>query len=220
MLYRTLGKSGVKVSAISLGSWRTFGQTVDDETTEACMTAAFDLGINFFDGAEAYGNGAAELAMGKVFKKKKWPRDMLLISSKVIRVGEGPNQSGLSRKHLVEACDAALMRMNLEYLDLFFCHRPDPNTPLDEIAHTMNELIIRGKIFYWGTSQFSAAELVELYLITQKDGLVGPSMEQTKHSMLYRKRVEDELKPLFENYGIGTTIYSPLCGWRINRKVQ
>jgi voltage-dependent potassium channel beta subunit len=211
MQYRNLGRSGLKVSAISLGSWRTFGQTVDDDATEACISAAYDAGINFFDGAEAYGRGAAELAMGRVFKKKKWPRDTLVISSKVIRIGDGPNQGGLSRKHLVEACDAALQRMGLEYVDLFFCHRPDPDTPLEEIVHAMNELIQRGKIFYWGTSEFSATDLMQLYAIAHRDGLVGPTMEQTNHSMLNRLRVDGELKPLFETYGLGTTIYSPLA---------
>ncbi|NQU41084.1 MAG: aldo/keto reductase [Lentisphaerae bacterium] len=211
MLYRTLGRSGLKVSAISLGSWRTYGETVDDAATEACMTAAYDAGVNFFDGAEAYGRGKAELAMGRVFKKTGWARDTLVISSKVIRVGDGPNQGGLSRKHLVEACDAALLRMGLDYLDLFFCHRPDPNTPLDEIVHTMNELIQRGKIFYWGTSEFSATDLMDLYAIAERDHLVGPTMEQTNHSMLNRQRVDGELKPVFARYGLGTTIYSPLA---------
>jgi len=211
MEYRTLGRSGLKVGAISLGSWRTYGQTVDDATTEACMTEAYEAGINFFDGAEAYGHGDAEKAMGRVFKKKNWPRDTLVISSKVIRVGKGPNQGGLSRKHLVEACDAALQRMGFDYLDLFFCHRPDPDTPLEEIVHTMNELILRGKIFYWGTSEFSAADLTKMYAIADRDGLVGPTMEQTNHSMLNRNRVDGELKPLYECFGLGTTIYSPLA---------
>ncbi len=211
MEYRTLGRSGLKVSAVSLGSWRTFGQTVDDAATEACMAAAYDAGVNFFDGAEAYGRGDAERAMGRVFAARRWPRDTLVVSSKVIAVGDRPTQRGLSRKHLVEACDAALRRMGLDYLDLFFCHRPDPDTPLEEIVHAMNELIARGKIFYWGTSEFSAADLVRLYAIAERDRLVGPSMEQTNHSLLNRRRVDGELKPLFEAYGLGTTIYSPLA---------
>ena len=211
MLYRKLGRAGLKVSAISLGSWRTFGQTVDDPTTTACMSAAYDAGINFFDGAEAYGNGAAESAMGRVFKTTAWPRDTYIVSSKVISVGEKPTQKGLSRKHLVEACDAALQRMNLDYLDLFFCHRPDPDTTLEEIVHTMNELIQRGKIFYWGTSEFTAADLESLYDIAARQNLVGPSMEQTAHSMLNRKRVDGELVPVFQKHNLGTTIYSPLA---------
>ncbi|MEX0887018.1 MAG: aldo/keto reductase [Phycisphaeraceae bacterium] len=211
MQYRTLGRTGLHVSDISLGSWLTFGQSVDDAATEACMVAAYDLGVNFFDGAEAYGAGKAELAMGRVFKKTGWARDTFIVSSKVIQVGPKPTQRGLSRKHLVEACDAALGRMGLDHLDLFFCHRPDPTTPLDEIVHTMNELIQRGKIFYWGTSEFSAGDLHELYAIAQRDHLVGPSMEQTVHSMLNRKRVDGELRSLFDRHGLGTTIYSPLA---------
>ncbi len=211
MLYNKLGKAGMKVSAISLGSWRTYGQEESVETADRCMSAAYDAGINFFDGAEAYGNGAAEKAMGEVFKRHSWPRDTYIVSSKVIRVGQLPTQGGLSRKHLVEACDAALKRMNLDYLDMFFCHRPDPDTPLEEIVHTMNELIQRGKIFYWGTSEFSASDLMDMYTVAERDRLVGPSMEQTDHSMLHRDRVEAELLPLFEKHQLGTTIYSPLA---------
>lgn len=211
MLYRTLGRSGLKVSGISLGSWITFGQSVDDDATRGCMEAAFEAGVNFFDGAEAYGRGAAEEAMGRVFKQVNWPRDRLVISTKVIRVGEGPNQGGLSRKHLVEAVDAACRRMHLDYVDLAFCHRPDPDTPVEEIVHTMNELIQRGRIFYWGTSEFSPSDLQAMHAIAQRDGLVGPTMEQTCHSMLQRSRVDGELMPLFEKFGLGTTIYSPLA---------
>ena len=210
MIYRNLGRSGLKVSGISLGSWRTFGVSVDQEATRACMIAAYEAGINFFDGAEAYGDGAAERAMGAVLRETRWPRDTYILSSKVIRVGPRPTQGGLSRKHLVEACDAALKRFGVDYLDLFFCHRPDPSTPLEEIVHTMNELIQRGKIFYWGTSEFSVTDIQAMYAIAERDGLVGPTMEQTRHSMLDRRRVDGELRPLFQRYGLGTTIYSPL----------
>lgn len=211
MLYRKLGASGLKVSSVSLGSWRTFGVSVDLEATRACMMAAYEAGVNFFDGAEAYGSGAAEQAMGEVLKAAGWPRDTIIISSKVIRVGPKPTQGGLSRKHLVEACDAALRRLGLDYLDLFFCHRPDPDTPLEEIVHAMNELIQRGKIFYWGTSEFSVSDIQALYAIAERDHLVGPTMEQTQYNLLHRRRVEEELKPLFERYRLGTTIYSPLA---------
>jgi aryl-alcohol dehydrogenase-like predicted oxidoreductase len=149
--------------------------------------------------------------MGEVLRDAGWPRDTYLVSSKVIRVGPRPTQGGLSRKHLVEACDAALRRLGLDYLDLFFCHRPDPETPLEEIVHTMNELIERGKIFYWGTSEFPAFDIQAMYAIAERDGLIGPTMEQTNHSMLHRHRVEGELRPLFARYGLGTTIYSPLA---------
>jgi voltage-dependent potassium channel beta subunit len=211
MMYRTLGRSGLHVSAIALGSWRTFGLTLEQNVTRACMEAAYENGINFFDGAEGYGDGAAEEAMGIVFREMKWPRDTLVISSKVIRVGDRPTQRGLSRKHLVEACDGALRRMGLDYLDLFFCHRPDPDTPLEETVHAMNELIQRGKIMYWGTSEYAAADLVEMYAIAARDGLIGPTMEQTKHNMFFRDRVEGELLPVLNRHGIGTTIYSPLA---------
>lgn len=211
MEYRTLGRSGLKVSAISLGSWITFGQSVDDDATEACMTAAYDAGVNFFDGAEAYGRGQAELAMGRVFQKNGWDRDTLVISTKIIHFGDWPTQKGVSRKHLVEAVDAALERMGLDYVDLCFCHRPDGVTPPEEIVHTMNQLITRGKILYWGTSEFSPFELHELCAFAERHGLVGPLMEQTNHSMLHRHRVEGELKPLFDRFGLGTTIYSPLA---------
>lgn len=211
MEYRKLGRSGLKVSAISLGSWRTFGQTVDDDTTRACMEAAYEQGINYFDGAEAYGSGAAEIAMGKVLRETQWPRDTYILSGKVIRFRDDwPTQRGLSRKHLVEACDATLKRFGTDYLDLFFCHRPDPDTPLEETCRTMHELILRGKIFYWGTSEFSATDLMEIFAICEKYGLTPPVMEQTKYNMLHRGRVEDELLPLFEKHQLGTTIFSPL----------
>ena len=213
MLYRRLGNSGLEVSAISLGSWMTFGQSVDDETTEACMRAAYEAGVNYFDGAEAYGAGAAEEAMGRVFRKVDWPRDTLIISGKVSsNASRGATRHGQNRKHLVEACDQALERMGLEYLDLFFCHRPDPKTPLEETVFTMNELIRRGKIFYWGTSEFDPADLMEMHAIAREHNMIGPLMEQTGYNMLGRERVDRDLVPLFEKYGMGSTVYSPLAG--------
>ncbi len=211
MQYRKLGRSGLKVSAISLGSWRTFGQSVDDAATEACMKTAYENGVNFFDGAEAYGAGAAESAMGRVFRKCGWARDTFCVSSKVYHGGGKPNQSGLSRKHIMEACDAALKRMGLDYLDLYFCHRPDPDTPLDEIVHAMNTLMLQGKILYWGTSNFKATDLLQMFAIAERDGLAGPTMEQPRYNMLNRDRVDRELAPVFERYGLGTTVYSPLA---------
>jgi voltage-dependent potassium channel beta subunit len=212
MIYRTLGRSGLKVSALSLGSWMTFGQSVDLETTEQIMTAAYDAGINYFDGAEAYGRGAAEEAMGHVFKKTGWARDTYVLSGKVIRIGEKPTQVGLCRKRLNEACDAALQRMNTDHLDLFFCHRPDKDTPLEEIVVTMNQLIDRGKIFYWGTSEFSQADLMEMWAIARENRMIGPLMEQTGYNMLGRDRMENQLVPLFDKYGMGSTVYSALRG--------
>ncbi|MGD8238882.1 MAG: aldo/keto reductase [Armatimonadota bacterium] len=213
MEYRNLGKSGLRVSSISLGSWLTFGQSVDDETTETCMKAAFEAGVNYFDGAEAYGDGAAEEAMGRVFRKMDWPRDALVISGKVSsNAARGATRYGQNRKHLVEACDQALQRMGLEYLDLFFCHRPDPSTPLEETVLTMNELIRRGKIFYWGTSEFTPADLLEMHAIADRNGMIGPLMEQTGYNMFGRTRMERDLLPLFEKHGMGSTVYSPLAG--------
>ena len=210
MKYNRLGKSGLKVSAISLGSWMTYGQDVDVDATEQCMQAAYDAGVNFFDGAEVYGLGAAELAMGEVFKRNKWPRDTLVISSKVMRIGEHPNRKGSNRKHLVEACEGALKRMNLDYLDLFYCHRPDPETPMEETVRTMQDLITQGKILYWGTSMFSGAQIMEAFAVADKLGMQGPTMEQPVYNMLKRDRVEKELKLAIDNYGLGTTVYSPL----------
>lgn len=211
MQYRKLGRSGLKVSTISLGSWITFGGQIDLDATEACMTAAYDAGINFFDGAEVYAGGKAEQAMGEVFKRTGWARDTLVVSTKIFGGGQAPTQQGTSRKHLVEGVDKALSRMNLDYVDLCFCHRPDPDTPLEEVVHAMNEMILRGKVFYWGTSNFSAADLFEMYRIAERDRLVGPTMEQSVHNMHVRRRVDGELVPVFEKHGIGTTIYSPLC---------
>ena len=210
MDYRKLGRSGLKLSTVSLGSWRTYGVTVDDVGTETCMAAAYDQGVNFFDGAEGYGDGAAETAMGRVFRKLGWARETFCVSSKAYHGGSGPIRTSLSRKHLVEACNAALKRMKFDYLDLYFCHQPDPDTPLDEIVHTMNELMGRGKILYWGTSNFSAADLLQMCAIAERDGLVGPTMEQPCYNMLERARVDTELVPVIERYGLGTTVYSPL----------
>lgn len=210
MIYKKLGSAGLKVSAIALGSWRTYGQHDDDATCGSCMRAAYEEGINFFDCAEAYGDGAAEKAVGKVLRAVDWPRETFLVSGKVLKVGDRPTQRGLSRKHLVEACDATMRRLGLDYLDLFFCHRPDPDTSLEEIVHTMNELIQRGKIFYWGTSEFTPSDIQEMHAIARRDRLVGPTMEQTKHNMLHRHRVEGKLQPVIRKFGLGTTIYSPL----------
>ena len=211
MNYRRLGKSGIKVSEISLGSWRTFGGEIDQETTEACMVAAYDAGVNFFDGAEVYAGGAAEDAMGKVFRKHDWPRDSLVISSKVLWAGDGPNQHGLSRKHLVEACDAALQRLGLDYLDLFFCHWPDPDTPLEETVETMDQLIQRGKILYWGTSNYTGAELMQAYGIAEAHNFVPPTMDQVCYNMFKRDLLEENLKRPIEKKGLGTTVFSPMA---------
>lgn len=211
MQYKQLGNSGLTISAFSLGSWQTFGLALDDENSASIMKTAYDAGVNFFDGAENYGPYAAEEAMGRILKKMGWRRDTLIISSKVSCNSKlGILRHGLSRKHLVEACDQALQRLGLDYLDLFFCHRPDPKTPLEETVRTMNDLISRGKILYWGTSQFSATQLIEMHGIANRLGLIGPLMDQSRYSVFHRERVERELLPLYERYGMGITAWSPL----------
>ena len=211
MEYRPLGRSGLQVSEISLGSWITFERQMEQSAVEDTMRAAYEVGINYFDGAEAYGAGAAEEAMGRVLARTGWPRDTLVISTKVFHYGSWPTQRGISRKHLVEAVDAARKRMGIDYVDLCFCHRPDGITSMEEVVHTMNELIERGKIFYYGTSMFHPADIQEMFAVAERDRLVAPTMEQTIHSMLERKRVDADLKPLFEKFGLGTTIFSPLA---------
>jgi voltage-dependent potassium channel beta subunit len=221
MIYRRLGQSGLKVSALSLGSWQTLGQTVDQPTTEACMKAACDADMNFFDGAEAYGMGKAEEAMGAAIRKFGWRRDTYIVSGKVsVGFGSGPlpTQKGLSRKHVTDCCDMTLRRYGTDYLDLFFCHRPDPDTPLEEVVFAMNHLIARGKILYWGTSEFSPTDLVQLHEIARRANLAGPQMEQTFYNMLGRQRIEKDLIPLFRRYGMGSTVYCPLASGLLTGK--
>ena len=213
MEYRRLGKSGLQVSALSFGSWVTFGTQVDVSDAVACMTAAYDAGVNFFDNAEAYAKGQSEYIMGKVLKQVDWPRDSYIISSKVYfgaAENPGPTQKGLSRKHVVEACDAALQRLQLDYLDLYFCHRPDPSVPIEETVWTMHNLIQQGKVLYWGTSEWSAQEIMEAYSAARQYNLIPPSMEQPQYNMLERRRFELEYKRLYSEIGLGTTIWSPL----------
>lgn len=213
MQYRKLGKSGLQVSALSLGSWLTFGQQIDDDTAEALMKTAYDAGVNFFDNAEGYARGKAETVMGAILKKMGWDRSSYVVSSKVF-FGDGgtlPNQTGLSRKHIFEGCHASLKRMQLDYLDLYFCHRPDKNTPIEETVWAMNMLIQQGKILYWGTSQWSAQEITEAHLVARENRLIGPLMEQPHYNMLTRYRVEVEYQQLYANFGLGTTIWSPLA---------
>jgi voltage-dependent potassium channel beta subunit len=213
MEYRNLGKSGVQVSVLSLGAWLTFGKQVENQIAEECMKFAYDQGINFFDNAEGYALGQAEIVMGQILKKMNWPRDSYLVSSKVFFGigGKMPNQTGLSRKHVVDACHAALRRLQVDYLDLFFCHRPDPKTPVEETVWTMHNLIQQGKILYWGTSEWSAQEIQEAYGIARQYNLIPPTMEQPQYNMLWRDRVEQEYKRLYETVGLGTTVWSPLA---------
>lgn len=215
MEYRRLGKSGLQVSALSFGSWLTFGKQIEDGTAEELMTIAYDNGINFFDNAEIYARGKSEEVMGEILKKKGWSRDSYIVSSKAF-FGLGgkdlkPTQKGLHRKHLVEACDQALKRFQLDYLDLYFCHRPDKQTPIEETVWTMHNLIQQGKILYWGTSEWSAQEIMEAHMVAQRYSLIGPTMEQPQYNMLERNKVESEFAQLYKTVGLGTTIWSPLA---------
>lgn len=215
MEYRRLGKSGLQLSALSFGSWITFGKQIGDRTAEDLMTVAYDHGVNFFDNAEIYSRGQSEIIMGEVLKKKGWRRDSYTVSSKVF-FGLGgkdlkPTQRGLNRKHVVEACDQALQRLQLDYLDLYFCHRPDKQTPIEETVWTMHNLIQQGKILYWGTSEWSAQEIMEAHMVAQRYSLIGPVMEQPQYNLLERHKVEAEYAQLYTGVGLGTTIWSPLA---------
>lgn len=218
MEYRKMGNSGLKLSALSLGSWLTFGKQISDETAEELMILAYDNGINFFDNAEIYARGKSETLMGNILKKTNWKRDTYIVSSKVFWGGDKPNQTGLSRKHVFEACHAALKRFQLDYLDLFFCHRPDPETPIEETVWAMNDLIRQGKILYWGTSEWSAREITEAIYIARRDHLIPPSMEQPEYNMFHRERFETEYDSLFKQFKYGTTIWSPLASGILSGK--
>ena len=183
-----------------------------------CMEAAYDSGVNFFDNAEAYAGGKAEVVMGNVLKKMGWPRESYVVSSKVFWGGEGPNDRGLSRKHIYEACRRSLKRLQLDYLDLFFCHRPDPTTPIEETVRAMDDLIHQGLVLYWGTSEWSAADIMHAHGIAREQHLTPPQMEQPQYNMLHRERVEKEYVPLYREIGLGTTIWSPLASGLLTGK--
>lgn len=214
MEYRRLGKSGLQVSALSFGSWLTFGKQIGDNTAENLMAMAYDNGVNFFDNAEIYARGQSEIVMGDILKKMGWRRDSYVVSSKAF-FGLGgeltPTQKGLNRKHLIEACHAALERLKVDYLDLFFCHRPDKETPIEETVWTMHNLIQQGKVLYWGTSEWSAQEIMEAHMVAQRYNLIGPVMEQPQYNMLVRDKVEVEFNQIYKTVGLGTTIWSPLA---------
>mgnify|MGYP006087299451 FL=1 len=218
MEYRRLGKAGVQVSALSFGSWVTFGNQVDKKIAQRCMEYAYDNGVNFFDNAEVYAKGQSEIVMGEILKNAGWNRDSYLVSSKVFWGGELPNQKGLSRKHITEACHAALKRLQVDYLDFYFCHRPDKNTPMEETVWTMHTLIEQGKVLYWGTSEWSAQEVQEAIMIARMNHLIPPTMEQPQYNMLVRRKVESEFNKLFTDYGYGTTIWSPLASGLLTGK--
>jgi len=214
--YNRLGGSGLKVSRLSIGSWVTYGGQVDDTKAHACLKAAFDAGVNFFDNAEAYAGGQAEEVVGRFLTQLR--REDYVVSSKVFWGGQGPNDRGLSRKHVVEACHAALRRLQVDYLDLYFCHRPDPETPMAETVAAMDLLVRQGKVLYWGTSEWSAAQVAEADLIAREGGFTRPTMEQPQYHMFHRARVEVELAPLYDSMGLGTTIWSPLASGLLTGK--
>lgn len=211
MEYNRMGKTGLQLSELSFGSWVTFGSQIDNKVSEELMKYAYDNGVNFFDNAEVYASGKSEEVMGAILQKMQWDRSTYVLSSKVFWGGDKPNQKGLMRKHVVEACDAALKRLKTEYLDLFFCHRPDIHTPISETVWTMHNLIQQGKILYWGTSEWSAQQITEAHQVADRYNLIGPSMEQPQYNMLVREKVEKDYAPLYGNQGLGTTIWSPLA---------
>jgi len=218
MEYRYLGKSGLKVSALSFGAWVTFHHQLGVDTAIDCMKTAYKAGVNFFDNAEVYAKGQAEVIMGEVLKKSGWKRSNLVISTKIFWGGDGPNDNGLSYKHIVEGMNASLARLQLDYVDLVFCHRPDIHTPVEETVRAMNHIINQGKAFYWGTSEWSAVKIMEAYSIARQEHLIPPLMEQPEYNMFTRERVEKEYLPLYSEIGLGTTTWSPLSSGLLTGK--
>ncbi len=218
MEYRYLGSSGLRVSALSLGAWITYGGQVADDVAKECMVAARESGVNFFDNAEAYGDGKAEVVMGRVVRECGWKRSDVVVSTKIYWGGRGPNDRGLSRKHVIEGVDASLRRLDMDYVDLVFCHRPDYHTPIEETVWAMNLLIQRGKAFYWGTSEWSAEEITRAVGVAHREHLIPPVMEQPEYNMFRRDRVEREYVPLYTEIGLGTTVWSPLASGLLSGK--
>jgi voltage-dependent potassium channel beta subunit len=219
MRYRRMGKTGLKLSELSLGSWITFGGQIDAEQTKACMHAAWDAGVNFFDGAESYGRGEAERVMGSVISAAGWRRESLVLSTKIFWGGDGPNEKGLSHKRVIEGVNNALLRWKTDHLDLAYCHRPDPDTPIEETVRAFDLLVRQGKILYWGTSEWSAADILEALRIAHEQRLFGPTVEQPQYNLLVRERVESEYAPLWE-IGYGATVWSPLASGLLSGKYK
>lgn len=222
MEYRRMGRSGLQLSVLSYGSWVTFAKQIDDAASDRLMGLAYDAGINFFDNAEVYSRGESEKMMGRVLKNKDWERSSYCVSSKVFFGWRGdankPNQTGLSRKHIAEACEEALTRLQIDYLDLYLCHRPDKAAPIEEVVRTMNTLIQQGKILYWGTSEWSAAEIMEAHMVARQLHLEGPAVEQPQYNLFERQKVEVDFAPIFRDIGMGTTIWSPLASGLLTGK--
>lgn len=222
MEYRRMGRTGLQLSALSFGSWVTFHKQIEDQTADTLMGMAYDAGINFFDNAEVYASGESEKMMGRVLQQKNWDRTSYVLSSKAYFGWRGknnkPNQTGLSRKHLTEACNEALQRLQTDYLDLYFCHRPDKQVPIEEVVWTMNTLIQQGKILYWGTSEWSGVEIMEAHRVARDNRLIGPSMEQPQYNLFERHKMENDYLEVFKNVGLGTTIWSPLASGLLTGK--
>jgi voltage-dependent potassium channel beta subunit len=218
MEYRHLGKSGLEISALSLGAWVTMGEQIDEDTSFECMKEAYDAGVNFFDNAESYAHGNAELVMGNVIKKTGWKRSDLVISTKIFWGGGKPNQTGLSRKHIIEGARASLARLKMDYVDLIFCHRPDIYTPIEETIRAMSYLINQGIAFYWGTSEWTADQIMQAYAIARQYDLIPPTMEQPQYNMFTRQKVEHDYLRLYDEIGLGTTIWSPLASGMLTGK--
>jgi voltage-dependent potassium channel beta subunit len=222
MEYRYMGKTGLQLSVLSFGSWVSFHKQINDSIADELMGIAYDNGINFFDNAEVYALGESENMMGRVLKNKNWDRTSYTISSKAFFGWRGkenkPNQAGLSRKHLTEACNEALQRLQMDYLDLFFCHRPDKGTPVEETVWTMHNLIQQGKILYWGTSEWSGVEIMEAHRVANQYGLIGPAMEQPQYNLFERNKIENDFLMIFKTVGMGTTIWSPLASGLLSGK--
>ena len=218
MEYRHLGRSGLKVSALSYGSWVTFGDQIDTARAAECMQIAYDHGVNFFDNAEAYASGQSERIMGAVIQEKDWDRSDLVVSTKIFWGGDGPNDVGLSRKHVVEGTVAALERLQMDYVDLVFCHRPDIETPIEETVRAMSYLVENGYAFYWGTSEWNPEQIRHAHEVARREHLVPPTMEQPQYNMFHRERVEREYAPLYDDVGLGTTIWSPLASGLLTGK--
>ena len=222
MEYRYMGKTGLQLSTLSFGSWVTFHKQIDDKIADELMGIAYDQGVNFFDNAEVYAAGESEKMMGRVLSKKNWDRTSIVLSSKAYFGWRGkankPNQTGLSRKHLTEACHEALQRLQTDYLDLYFCHRPDKKMPIAEVVQTMNTLIQQGKILYWGTSEWSGVEIMEAHRIAETYRLIGPAMEQPQYNLFERNKVDAEYLEIYKNVGLGTTIWSPLAAGLLTGK--
>jgi len=216
--YRHLGKAGIKLSELSLGAWVTYGGQVGEDVAEKCMLAAYEAGVNFFDNAEAYAKGNAEIVMGNVIKRLGWRREDLVISTKVFWGGKGPNDRGLSHKHIIEGVNNSLRRLQMDYVDLLFCHRPDPETPIEETVRAMDIIVKSGKAFYWGTSEWSAGEIIRADGIARQYNLTPPSMEQPEYNMFHRDIFENEYDPIFTQLGYGTTIWSPLASGLLTGK--